>query len=90
MLISPYINLCKLALLYVPYYRDKILLKKVGNHIKSLRLSRKLTQEELSYRAELDITQIGRIERGVVNTSVCVLQRLAKALETSLKDLLDF
>ncbi|MCC7332957.1 MAG: helix-turn-helix transcriptional regulator [Flavobacteriales bacterium] len=90
MQISPYTSKCKLALLYVPYYRDKILLQRIGNHLRNIRLSKKLTQEEVSYRAELDITQVGRIERGAVNTSICVLQRLAKALDIKLKDILDF
>jgi len=76
--------------LYVSYYRDNILLNKFGVHLRNLRISKGFSQEELAYESDLDISQIGRIERGVVNTSLCVLQRLAKALNISLKELLDF
>lgn len=74
----------------MPYYRDEILLKRFGKHIKKIRLQKGFSQETLAYEADLDISQIGRIERGVVNTSLCVMQRLAKALKIPLKDLLDF
>lgn len=76
--------------MYVSYYRDNILLNNFGVHLRNLRISKGLSQEELAYESDLDISQIGRIERGVVNTSLCVLQRLAKALNISLKELLDF
>ncbi len=72
------------------YYRDNLLLKKFGQNLKKLRNEKGLSQEELSYRADLDISQIGRIERGVVNTSICVVQKIAKALEVDMKDLFDF
>ena len=74
----------------MPYYRDDRLLIKVGNHIRALRLSKNLSQEELAFASDLDITQIGRIERGKVNTSICVLQRIARALNVPLHELLNF
>ena len=72
------------------YYRDNILLKKFGQNVKRVRNAKRWSQEELSYHADLDISQIGRIERGIVNTSICVIQRLAKALEVEIKDLFEF
>jgi transcriptional regulator with XRE-family HTH domain len=74
----------------VAYYRDDILLRKFGKNLKKLREVNHLTQEELSYLADLDISQVGRIERGEVNTSLCVLQRIAKALKIEMKELFDF
>jgi transcriptional regulator with XRE-family HTH domain len=44
----------------------------------------------LSYRAELDLTQIGRIERGVTNTSLSILGKIANGLGVELKELFDF
>ncbi len=49
-----------------------------------------MSQEELSYLSELDISQIGRIERGKVNTSISILNKLAVALKIELKELVDF
>lgn len=74
----------------MPYYRDDNLLKKFGKNLKKLRTVKNLTQEELSYLSDLDISQVGRIERGEVNTSICVMQRIAKALKIDLKELVDF
>jgi transcriptional regulator with XRE-family HTH domain len=76
--------------LQVPYYRDDILLKNFGTNLKKIRLQKKISQEELSYQSDLDISQIGRIERGSVNTSICVIQRIAKALNIEMKELFDF
>ena len=74
----------------MPYYRDNILLKKFGFHLKKIRTEKGLSQENLSYEADLDISQIGRIERGEVNTSLCVMQRVAKALGVEIKELFEF
>lgn len=74
----------------MPYYRDEILLKKFGEHLRLIRINKGFSQENLAHEADLDISQIGRIERGNVNTSLCVIQRIAKALKIPLKDLLDF
>lgn len=72
------------------YYKNEILLKSFGKHLKSIRLQRGYTQESLSYDAELDISQIGRIERGKVNASLNVVYRISKALRVPMKELLDF
>lgn len=74
----------------MPYYRDDILLKNFGANLKRIRLAKKISQEELSYQSDLDISQIGRIERGIVNTSICVMQRISKALNIEMKELFDF
>ncbi|WP_309282027.1 helix-turn-helix transcriptional regulator [Fluviicola sp.] len=58
--------------------------------MKKIRTEKGLTQEELSYKSELDISQIGRIERGLVNTSISVLNKIANALQIELKELFDF
>lgn len=72
------------------YYRDKELLKKFGENLRKLRLSKEMSQELMAFEAELDISQVGRIERGEVNTSICVLQRLAKSLKVKMSELLNF
>ena len=49
-----------------------------------------MSQEDLAFEAEVDLTQIGRIERGVTNTSISLAYKIAKALKVSTKDLFDF
>lgn len=72
------------------YFRDEIIMQKLGSNIKRIRTKKGLSQEELSYKSELDISQIGRIERGQVNTSVSILNKISIALEVELKELFDF
>lgn len=65
-------------------------MQKLGNNVRKIRLQKGISQEELSYLSELDISQIGRIERGKVNTSISILNKIATALKIELKELVDF
>ena len=47
-----------------------------------------LTQEELAFGAEIDLTYMGGIERGKRNPSLLVMARIAKALSVPLPKLL--
>ncbi len=64
------------------------ILKKFGNKVKTLRLEKGWTQEELARRAELHRTYIGSIERYERNVSLLNVERIAKALKVGVKDLL--
>jgi transcriptional regulator with XRE-family HTH domain len=70
--------------------RDIELLKSFGQNLKKIRENKNLSQEELAYRSDIPINQVGRIERGQVNTTISTLNSIAKALDIQLKDLLDF
>lgn len=52
----------------------------VGGNVRRLRQARQMTQEQLAFDADLDLTYVGGIERGKRNPSLLVLARLAKAL----------
>jgi transcriptional regulator with XRE-family HTH domain len=60
----------------------------VGANIGRLRRARGLTQEELAFKSEIDLTYMGGIERGSRNPSLLVMARIAKALSVELPDLL--
>jgi len=64
------------------------ILKKFGNKVKTLRLEKGWTQEELARRADLHRTYIGSIERYERNVSLLNVERIAKALSVNIKDLL--
>jgi transcriptional regulator with XRE-family HTH domain len=49
---------------------------------------RLLTQEQLAFEAEIDLTYMGGIERGKRNPSLMVMGRIAKALSVPLPKLL--
>jgi transcriptional regulator with XRE-family HTH domain len=64
------------------------ILKKFGNNVKTLRLEKGWTQEELARRADLHRTYIGSIERYERNVSLLNVERIAKALGIKAKDLI--
>ncbi len=65
---------------------DSIRLKKIGSRLQELRLQRNLTQKELAFMVDVEISQITRIERGIINTSVLNLMKIVDALEISMSD----
>jgi len=54
--------------------------KIVGGNVRRQRKAAGLTQEQLAFAAEIDLTYVGGIERGKRNPSVIVLSRIAAAL----------
>lgn len=57
--------------------------------LKEFRVSRGLSQEELADIAGLHRTYIGSVERGERNISIDNMERLAIALDITIKDLLN-
>ena len=72
------------------YYRDDESIKKLGNRIQEVRKSKNVTQEELAFRCGFELSQIGRIERGTINTSVSHVFAISKALDVPVKYLFEF
>jgi transcriptional regulator with XRE-family HTH domain len=60
---------------------DQQLLQILGQNVRRERVGRKLTQEKLSELANMDITNLQRIEAGKYNTKVLSLIRFRDALE---------
>ena len=63
------------------------IVKKFGKQVRKLRLDRGLTQEQLGDKCGLDLTYIGRIERGEQNSSLIVVAAIAKGLGVSVEAL---
>lgn len=70
------------------YLKHEELIKKLGERIRSLRESKGISQEELSFRTELSRNQIGRIERGEINTGVSTLFEMEKGLAIDVREFL--
>lgn len=60
----------------------------LGRNIRRLRQQKRLTQEQLAFEAEIDLTYMGGIERGKRNPSLLVMARIARALAVLLPKLL--
>jgi transcriptional regulator with XRE-family HTH domain len=56
----------------------------VAHNLRKLRVARGLSQESLAVDAEIDRTYVSRLERGLENPTVAVLERLANALESDI------
>ena len=64
--------------------------KAFGNNLYVLRKRTGLTQEELANDADIPISQVGRIERGEVNTTISTAYVLSKALKIPVSELFIF
>lgn len=61
----------------------------VGKRIRSLRQNRGLTMEQLAFEVGIEYTQLSRIERGIINTSVYQLFTISRALEVEFAELVN-
>jgi transcriptional regulator with XRE-family HTH domain len=61
-----------------------------GIHIRQLREKKNLSQQGLADDCNLSKRQIGRIERGEINTSLRTIIKIANALDLEPKNLLNF
>jgi len=64
--------------------------KLLGRQIATVRRNEKLTQEKLAEKNGYSVEFISLVERGINAPSVEGCERIAKALQVSLKDLFDF
>jgi len=65
-------------------------LKKFGAHLRQIRKEKDISQGRLSILADIPLSQVGRIERGEVNTTISTIVTLADALKIKPKTLWDF
>lgn len=69
------------------YYRDDKFIKKFGLKLKEVRKAKKISQEQLAGDTGFELSQIGRIERGEINTSISHVAAIAKALKVKPEEL---
>lgn len=62
----------------------------IGQRVKELRNKQNINQEELADRAHLDRTYITSVECGKRNISIVNIEKLAKALNVTLKEFFNF
>lgn len=70
--------------------RHSAFLQGFGRNLKQVREEKGLSQEKLAFTSELSISQISRIERGVINTSLSQLVSISQALGIQPYELLKF
>ncbi|SDC90715.1 helix-turn-helix domain-containing protein [Niabella drilacis] len=60
---------------------EEQILKDFGKRLRSIRLRKNFTQEKLAFTIGMEISQISRIERGIINTSLLNIIKIAETLE---------
>lgn len=66
--------------------KKKILIE-FGEKVRQIRKEKGLSQEELSFKADLHRTYIGMIERAEKNITLTNIEKIAKALDVDIKNL---
>ena len=60
---------------------------RVGTNVREHRLKKGLTIEQLASEANMEYTQLSRIELGQINTSLFQIYKIANALSVKMPDL---
>ncbi|MGJ5642896.1 helix-turn-helix domain-containing protein [Formosa sp. S-31] len=61
-----------------------------GKNLSKLRRFKGFTQEQLANDLNIEISQISRIERGKINTSISNIKLISLALDIEIKELFNF
>jgi transcriptional regulator with XRE-family HTH domain len=61
----------------------------IGSNVRKMRKAKRLSQEELAFRAEIDRSYLSEVENGHKNLSVTMLDQIAAALDVDMKELLE-
>jgi len=83
------ILICKVEFRFVKS-KDHKYVQAFGKHLRKLRKENNLSQEDLANDADIPINQIGRIERGEVNTTLSTMRAICKALNIHIVELFKF
>ena len=70
--------------------KDEKFVKQFGKRVRELRLENGMSQEDLANTAEIPINQVGRIERGEINTTLVTIKALADSLKVNIVELFIF
>lgn len=63
---------------------------KFGKNLQRIRVQKKLTQAQLAADSNVEVSQISRVERGVLNTSLGNIYSISKALDIPIDELFKF
>jgi transcriptional regulator with XRE-family HTH domain len=67
---------------------EKVYLQALGEQVKTLRLKNGWTLQQLANEADIELSQVHRIEQGKINPKYTTLQTLAQAFDIPLSELL--
>jgi len=71
-------------------YKDEKRIKEFGKKLREIRKGKGVSQEDLAYSTDLHLSQVGRIERGEINTSISFVFLFADTLGVKPAEFFDF
>lgn len=71
------------------HYRDQDFIARVGKRVVEIRKRKNISQEDLIERSGLTLSQIGRVERAEINTSISMIALIANCLGVHPSEILD-
>lgn len=71
------------------HYRDQEFIEKIGKKIVEIRKEKNISQEDLIERSGLTLSQIGRVERAEINTSISMIALIANCLGVHPSEVMD-
>jgi transcriptional regulator with XRE-family HTH domain len=69
---------------------DKELRLAFGMQVKKLRLAKGFSMRGFANEADIEYSQVVRIENGIISPTITTVYKIAETLNVSLKDLFDF
>lgn len=70
--------------------RDDKRMAAFGAYVRKLRKAQKLTMKELAFEADIELSQVHRIEKGLINPTLTTILVLADGLKIPPSQLFDF
>ena len=65
-------------------------LRDVAKRLKDIRMSKKLTVQEVAYRCDIERSNLSRIETGKINITLKTLCLICNALDVKLSDVIKY
>jgi len=74
----------------VNYKHNEAYCKAFGKQLRKLREGKGISMRQFAIEADIEYSQLSKIERGVINTTISTVLVLAKALDIEVSELFKF
>ena len=74
----------------VNYKYNQAFCEAFGKHLRKLREKKGMTMRQFAIEADIEYSQLSKIERGVINTTISTALTLSNALQVDVRELFKF
>ena len=72
------------------YKYNEAYCKSFGDQLRKLRVTKGISMRKLALQADMEYSQLSKIERGVINTTISTVYTLSQALDIPVIEFFDF